>query len=89
MENSSLKPVHLVIEDDIELIKSRLVAIGANNASNSYDAQDKKVLESFLKLPLPSIAPSWEYLKADLKIRIIDEHKEEFDRFILGGHNAR
>ena len=65
-----------------ELIKNKLIAIGANSASGSYDESHKKALEGFLSMPLKAISPTWNFLRSDLKVRVIDSHKEEFDRFI-------
>lgn len=68
--------------DTHDVVRNKLIAIGANAASGSYDESHKSALSSFLSSPLSMISPTWAYLRTDLKVRVIDSHKEEFDRFI-------
>mgnify|MGYP001248116734 CR=1 FL=1 len=84
--NDELKVVtndeELSVEEELEVLKSKLISVGVNSTVNSYAAEEKELAESFVSMSLRSIAPCWSYLNSNVKIKVLDSHEEEFRAWI-------
>jgi|TARA_R110001583_G_scaffold16234_34_gene66438 hypothetical protein len=67
-----------------EELVSRLIAMGVNAASSSYDNADKEIYTGFLALPLKSKASLWLHLNDRVRLALLTSHHDEFMTWIDG-----
>lgn len=79
--------VEVVAEEEVistDEILNRLVALGVNHSHRSYGDENKKLCAAYFALNLSTIANSWDMLEDVVKVKVVDEHSDEFKAWIGG-----
>ena len=88
---NTVEPIRLIDgegEGSQEIEKDKvylyLLAKGVNHCGCSYNSEDKDYAKRFSELPLSDIAPLWQLLSDGIKLSVLNENIEEFNRMMAG-----
>lgn len=69
-EANSLKIIH------------NLIGIGVNVTSGAYLEDERNLVEEFYNAPLKTIAPVWEHLQDNVRVKVVSAHFNELSSWI-------
>lgn len=65
-------------------ILNRLVALGVNNSHRGYNKEHADLCEQFFSCELSTIARSWDMLEDTVKVKVVNNHSDEFKAWVGG-----
>ena len=73
-------------EEEVSLPKEHvinyLIGTGVNAVAGSYNEESAKMAKEFVSLSMRDISPVWQFLNDKVKIMVLNEHREEFVKWV-------